>query len=94
MMYPYIVLQETEESGDIEITHSHLLNKNGMPAVEIHFERATEMGFDTARCELPSYKWLIRDGFSDSEIIYFEEFLKNNAHLIFKFAEKGGIFCA
>lgn len=94
MMYPYIVFHGTEEIGDIEVTHSHLLNRNGVQTVEVHFERATDIGFDTARCELPYYQWLIRDGFTDCEIIYFEEFLKNNAHLIFKFAEKGGISCA
>ena len=86
MMYPYITLQD-----GTEIVHSHILEENNEKKVEVHFERSTENGFDTARCELPSYKWLKRDGFLDEEILFFEEFLKNNAHLLFKYAENGGI---
>lgn len=94
MMYSYISFSGTDKFGDIEVTHSQILTKNNVHTVEVHFERAIETGFDTARCELPSYKWIIRDGFSDTEIKDFEEFLRNNAHLIFKYASKGGIFCA
>jgi hypothetical protein len=52
------------------------------------------MGFQTARCRLPGYEWLIRDGYSDAEIETLTEFLKCNAHLFFKFAGRGGISCA
>ena len=86
MMYPYITLHD-----GTEIVHSHILEENNEKKVEIHFERPTESGFDTARCELPSYRWLIKEGFSDEEILFFEELLKNNAHLLFKYAENGGI---
>ena len=86
MMYPYMTLQD-----GTEIVHSHILEENNEKKIEVHFERPTDSGFDTARCELPSYKWLKQDGFLDSEIIFFEEFLRNNAHLLFKYAENGGI---
>ena len=56
--------------------------------------QAKEGGFDSARCELPSYKWLMRDGFSDAEMSFFKTFLQHNAHLIFRYAENGGILSA
>ena len=86
MMYPYMIL-----SDETEITHSHIIDNNSIKEVEVHFERPTENGFDTARCSLPSYKWIKRDGYSNKEIKVFEQFLKNNAHLLYKYAENGGI---
>jgi len=86
MMYSYITLAD-----EIEIVHSQILEENGKKSVEVHFERATEDGFDTARCSIPSYKWIKREGFSDEEIELFEKLLHNNAHLLFKYAENGGI---
>ena len=76
-----------------EVVHTQILNEDTNPTVEVNFERPTPHGFDSARCELPSYRWLERDGYSDEEIAEFLEFLKNNAHLIFRFAKSGGI-CA
>nr|WP_312579957.1 hypothetical protein [Sedimentibacter sp.] len=93
-MYPYISFPGIGNLGDIEVTHSQILTKNDVQTVEVHFERATETGFETARCELPLYKWIVRDGFSDAEIKDFEEFLQRNAHLIFRFAARGGLFYA
>ena len=59
--------------------------------VEVHFERPSDSGFDSARCELPSYTWTQWEGrFSDEEIKAFEEFLSKNAHLLFRFAASGG----
>jgi len=89
MMYPYIVLAD-----ETEIVHSHIKEQNGIKIVEVHFERAKPYGFDSARCRLPNYEWLIRDGFTDDEIIWFESFLQNNAHTIYKYAEYGGINAA
>ena len=59
--------------------------------VIVNFERPTENGFDSARCELPDYKWTERMGYSDEEIEMFEELLHSNAHLLYKYAENGGI---
>ena len=85
-MYPYMILAD-----ETEIAHSQIIDENGEKKVEVHFERPTENGFDTARCELPTYKWIKIDGFNDEEIKKFEEFLRNNAHLLYKYAENGGI---
>lgn len=58
MMYPYITLAD-----DTEITHSHLIEREGTQSVEVHFERPTEDGFISARCVLPSYEWKFNEGF-------------------------------
>lgn len=85
MMYPYITL-----SDDTEITHSHIIDEDEVQTVEVHFERPTEQGFCSARCVLPSYKWLFNDGFSPDEIAFFEELLQHNAHLLYRYAAQGG----
>jgi len=85
-MYPYITL-----SDGTEIMHSHVIEEDGLQSVEVHFERPNSNGFDMARCILPTYKWVKRDGFSDEEINKFETFLYNNAHLLYRYAVSGGI---
>lgn len=89
MMYSYITLAD-----ETEITHSHLIEKDGVQTVEVHFERAVEAGFVSARCVLPSYQWKFNEGFSDDEIEFFHEFLQHNAHLLYRYAAQGGIHCA
>ena len=89
MMYPYITLAD-----ETEITHSHIIERDGVKTVEVHFERAKEGGFDAARCILPAYQWKFRNGFSDEEMSFFNEFLHHNNLLLFKYAEQGGIGCA
>lgn len=89
MMYPYMTLAD-----ETEIVHSQLITDHGRQKVIVHFERPTEEGFDSARCELPEYKWVLRSGYSDEEIRLFERLLESNAHLIFKYAANGGIHIA
>lgn len=50
MMYPYMTLQD-----ETEITHSQILEVEDKAMVEVHFERPTNNGFDSARCILPDY---------------------------------------
>lgn len=89
MMYPYITF-----SDETEVSHSQIIKNNGQQVIEVHFERPTEVGFDTARCRLPAYQWIKREGYSDEEISKFEEFLHSNAHLLYKYAANGGISIA
>ena len=86
MMYPYITLYD-----ETLITHSQVLDKGGVKSVEVHFERPVEYGFDSARCVLPSYEWMFIEGYSDEEIQTFEHFLRGNAHLLYRYAEGGGV---
>ena len=63
-----------------------------MKKLIVNFERPKEDGFDSARCELPDYKWTERQGYSDEEIAMFEELLHSNAHLLYRYTEnRGGI---
>ena len=55
--------------------------------VRIAVERPRDGGFDTAHCLMPAYRWSDVDGFSDHELTELEEFLRNNAPLIFELAE-------
>ena len=89
MIYPYITLAD-----GTEIVHTQVFDEGGQECVEVHFERPSDNGFESARCSLPLYEWILRDGFTDGEIEAFEEFLKHNAHLIFRFAKSGGVCCA
>jgi len=89
MMYPYMTLAD-----ETEILHSHIIDVGGILRVEVHFERPTEEGFDTARCALPNYSWIKREGYTDEEIATFEQFLQNNAHLLYKYAASGGVHIA
>ena len=86
MMYPYMTL-----SDETEIVHSQLIEDKGIKKVIVNFERPTDNGFDSARCELPEYKWIEKEGYSDEEIAFFEKLLHSNAHLLYKYAANGGI---
>lgn len=89
MMYPYMTLAD-----DTEVVHSQIIEEDGKQKVVVNFERPTEEGFDTERCELPDYKWIKIDGFSKEEIQMFEQLLQSNAHLFYKYAANGGIHIA
>ena len=52
MMYPYMTLAD-----GTEVVHSQIIEKDGVQTVLVHFERPTEDGFDSVRCELPEYSW-------------------------------------
>ena len=86
MMYPYMTLED-----GTEVVHSQLIDDGGTEKVLVHFERPTDDGFDSAHCELPSYSWIKWEGeFDSDEIASFESFLRNNAHLIYRYAAEGG----
>lgn len=89
MLYPYMTLAD-----ETEILHTHLIEGETGPRVEVHFERPSDSCFDTARCVLPTYEWIIRTGYSDDEIKDFEDFLRHNAHLLYRFARNGGMTVA
>jgi len=78
-------------SDETEIVHSHLKEEHGVKTISVHFERPKSGGFDSARIILPSYKWIMRDGFTDNEINEFENYSARHAHNLFYYAEIGGI---
>ena len=87
MLYPYMTFAD-----GTEVVHSGIMHEGDADKVFVHFERPTEKGFDSARCELPSYAWTQWEGgFTEAERIEFEDFLRNNAHLLYRYAASGGV---
>lgn len=87
MFYPYVVL-----SDETSISHSELKERNGQKYVEVQFEKPRDKGgFYSARAELPSYRWIFNEYFSESDLNFFKTWLEHNAHTIFKYATCGGI---
>jgi len=86
-MYPYMTLPD-----DTEITHSEM-REDG--SVEVYIETPdAKDGFHNVKCILPKYIWLDNSGYSEEELKYFEDLVKNNAHLIIEFSQKGGFLNA
>ena len=87
MMYPFMTLND-----DTEITHSEM-KADG--SVKVYIETPDEVGgFHNATCWLPAYKWENIEGYSDTEISYFKQLIRKNAHLIIEFSQEGGVLNA
>ncbi|HBA69486.1 MAG TPA: hypothetical protein DCZ40_09040 [Lachnospiraceae bacterium] len=87
MMYPFMTLED-----NTEITHSEMLSDN---TVKVYIEKPdAKDGFHHATCFLPNYIWKDIVGFSEEEMNYFKQLLRNNAHLIMEFSQQGGILNA
>ena len=87
MMYPFMTL-----SDDTEIVHSEMLENS---KVKVYIETPNEKdGFHHAVCYLPDYEWTEINGYSDAEMRYFRNLMKNNAHLILEYSKTGGILNA
>ena len=77
---------------DTEITHSEM-KADGK--VKVYIETPDEFGgFYNATCWLPDYRWEDIEGYSDTEMAYFKQLIRNNAHLIIEFSQEGGILNA
>jgi hypothetical protein len=87
MMYPYITLND-----DTEITHSEM-KADGTVKVYIETPDVKD-GFHSAVCWLPDYRWEKIEGYSDSEMQYFKQLIRNNAHAIIEFSQDGGVLDA
>ena len=87
MMYPFLTLND-----DTEITHSEMKSDG---SVKVYIETPDfKDGFHNATCWLPEYKWEDINGYSDAEMEYFKQLIRNNAHLIIEFSQEGGILNA
>ena len=86
MMYPFMTLDD-----ETEIVHSEVLDDG---QIKVYFEKPTEDGFQNATCFLPSYTWEEVNGFSETDVSRFNDILRSTAHLIYRFAEQGGILNA
>lgn len=86
MVYPYMIFAD-----GTEIVHTQVFEEDGIQKVEVHFELPTEDGFDTARCQLPSYTWMIKEGFSENEMKLFDQMMHSNAYFFYKYGANGGV---
>lgn len=87
MMYPFLTLDD-----DTEITHSEM-RKDG--SVKVYIETPDEKdGFHDATCLLPGHLWTDIHGYSEEEVERFKQLIRNNAHLIMEFSQKGGVLNA
>lgn len=78
MMYPYMTLND-----NTEIVHSEM-KPDGR--VKVYIERPDEKEcFLTATCWLPQYEWEDINGFSQEDILKFQEIIVSSAHLIMDF---------
>lgn len=84
MMYPFITLID-----DTEITHSETLSDG---RVKVYIETPDlKDGFHNATCYLPDHTWENVSGYSETELDYFKQLIRDNAHLILEFSQEGGI---
>ncbi len=86
-MYPFLTLDD-----DTEVTHSEM-RPDG--SVKVYIETPDEVdGFHDATCYLPEYRWEDIHGYSEAEMERFRSLVRNNAHLILEFSQKGGVLHA
>ena len=87
MMYPYMTLND-----DTEITHSEMKTDG---RVKVYIETPDEKdGFHHAVCWLPAYEWEDIQGYTEKEMAFFRELIRNNAHAIMDFSVSGGVLNA
>ena len=87
MMYPFLTL-----NNDTEITHSEM-KEDGR--VKVYIETPDEKGgFHHAICWLPEYRWENIQGYTEDEMSYLQQLIRNNAHLIIEFSRDGGVLNA
>lgn len=76
--------------NNIVMTHSGIIAGKLYDAVNIHFERPNEKGFDFLDMDLPGGVVKKSFGFSEDEILTLKRYAKNNAAIIWDFAKEGG----
>lgn len=84
MMYTFMILND-----NTEITHSEI-KPDGRVKVYIETPDLKD-GFHNATCYLPDYTWENIYGYSGTEMNYFKQLVRDNAHLIIEFAKEGGV---
>ena len=87
MMYPYV-----KYSDGTEVLFSNIYIDNEKECIDVHFERPTNNGFDSVRIQLPTYEVTVWEGnYSEEEIEFFKQVVKNNADLFYKYVKEGGL---
>ena len=75
MMYPFMTLDDSAE-----IVHSEMRPDN---TVKVYVEKPDEHDcFHYGTCILPGYQWQDVFGFSEKELVRYEEVIRSTAHAI------------
>ena len=75
MMHPFMELND-----GTQIVHSDVMyDETGKEVVEVYVEKPINLGFKSAYCSLPAYKWDKVDGFDEEEIKYLEAVIKKHS---------------
>ena len=83
MMYPFMTLDD-----GTEIVHSQTMPDG---RVKVYVEKPDEVDcFHHATCILPEYQWEDVVGFTEPEMLRYQDVLESTAHLILRFASEGG----
>ncbi len=80
MFYGYVKLED-----ETQFTYSELRDDH---TVLVCVERPVDMGFDSAECLLPAFRWNNVKGFSEADLAWLDAFVRNNAPLIMRFARE------
>lgn len=87
MLYTFIELPD-----ETIISHSEILNRNGMEQVRVYIETPDEKNcFNHAVYWLPEGKWEEVIGYTTEQLGYFQDFVESEKALIFEFAKNGGL---
>ena len=75
----------------IVCTFTNIQLNHGFDEITIRFERPNGSGFDFAEGKLPNNMFYKTYGFSEDELMELEQYMRNNAFLIWELArEKAG----
>ncbi len=75
----------------IVLTFSDIEEQNGFDRITVRFERPNQSGFDFAEGFLPENQFLKSYGFSEDELMQLENYLRNNAFLIWEMARENEV---
>ena len=86
MMYPYV-----KYSDGTEVLFSNIYIENGQECIDVHFERPSKNGFDSARIKLPTYEVTVWEGnYTDEEINFFKQVVEHSSDLFYKILQRFG----
>ena len=75
-------------NDNTEIVHSEVLPDG---RVRVHVETPDKVdGFHSADCFIPGYTWQDVQGYTAAESAYYQKLISNMAHLVMRYAAKGG----
>lgn len=87
MMHKFLELNDGTEMVYSDILH----DDEGRETVKVYIEKPVHLGFKSAYCYLPEYRWEKVEGFTSDEMEILRDIVKSTSHLVIQFARQGGI---